>query len=73
MSDPDSDTLVRNRFLAISLLRVAGAVLILIGMVVMSGRFKILPPGVGLVMVLVGALDFAFVPLWLARKWRTPK
>ena len=73
MSDPDSDPLVRNRFLAISLLRIAGAVLILVGMVVMSGRFKILPPAAGIVMVLVGALDFAFVPLWLARKWRTPK
>jgi hypothetical protein len=28
---------------------------------------------VGIIAILVGALDFALVPLWLARRWRTPK
>ena len=41
--------------------------------VIAAGRFATLPPGAGIVMILVGALDFAFVPLWLARKWRTPR
>lgn len=69
----DADTLARNRYLALSLLRVAGALLIMAGMVVASGRFQTLPPVAGVVMILVGALDFALVPLWLARRWRTPK
>jgi drug/metabolite transporter (DMT)-like permease len=69
----DTDTLARNRFLALSLLRVAGALLIMAGLVIASGRFPSLPPVAGIVMVVVGAIDFAFVPLWLARRWRSPK
>jgi drug/metabolite transporter (DMT)-like permease len=69
----DSDALARNRFFALSLLRIAGALLIIAGLVIAAGRFERLPPVAGIVMVLVGAVDFALVPLWLARRWRTPK
>jgi drug/metabolite transporter (DMT)-like permease len=69
----DSDALARNRFFALSLLRIAGALLIIAGLVIAAGRFESLPPVAGIVMVLVGAVDFALVPLWLARRWRTPK
>jgi hypothetical protein len=67
----DADALARNRFFALSLLRIAGALLIMAGLVIAAGRFESLPPLA--VMVLVGAIDFALVPLWLARRWRTPK
>ena len=71
MTDPD--TLARNRFFAMSVLRIVGAVLIMVGLVIAAGRFESLPRAAGLVMVLVGALDFALVPLWLASRWRSPK
>lgn len=71
MADPD--TLARNRFVAMSILRLAGAVLIMFGVVIASGRFESMPRVAGIVMVVVGALDFALVPLFLARRWRTPK
>jgi len=67
------DSQARNRFLAISLLRLAGALLILFGMVIAAGRLPEVPRLVGIIAVLVGALDFALVPLMLARRWRTPK
>ena len=69
----DADALARNRFFALSLLRLAGALLIMAGMVIAAGRFQNLPPAAGIVMVVVGAIDFALVPLWLARRWRSPK
>lgn len=69
----EADALARNRFLAISLLRIAGALLIMAGLVISSGRWESLPRVAGVVMVLVGVIDFALVPLWLARRWRTPK
>ena len=71
MTEPD--TLARNRFFAISALRIGGALLVMVGLVVAAGRFASIPPVAGIVLVLVGALDFALVPLWLARRWRTPK
>lgn len=64
---------VRNRFLVISVLRVAGALLVMFGLVIAAGRLPDVPRIVGIVAVLVGALDFALVPLLLARRWRTPK
>lgn len=72
-TDRDPDTLARNRFLAISLLRLGGAVLVLFGMVAASGRIAALPPFAGILMVVIGAADFALVPVLLARRWRTPK
>lgn len=67
------DSQARNRFLAISLLRLAGALLILFGLAIAAGRLPDVPRLVGIIAVLVGALDFALVPLMLARRWRTPK
>ena len=67
------DDKARNRFLAISLLRLAGALLVMFGLVEAAGRLPDVPPIAGMVMVLVGALAFAVVPLLLARRWRTPK
>ena len=67
------DDKARNRFLAISLLRLAGALLIRVGLVIAAGRLAEVPRIVGVIAIIVGALDFALVPLWLARRWRTPK
>ena len=69
----DTDTLARNRFIALSLLRIAGALLIVAGLGIAAGRFESMPRAAGVVLVLVGVLNFALVPLWLARRWRTPK
>ena len=63
----------RSRFFAIAVLRFAGALLIVAGLVIAAGKFATMPRGAGVALVLVGALDFALVPLWLARRWRTPK
>ena len=67
------DNQARNRFLAISLLRLAGALLVMFGLVIAAGRLPDVSRIVGIVAVLIGALDFALVPLLLARRWRTPK
>lgn len=69
----DADILARNRFFAISALRIAGALLMLAGLVIAAGRFDSMPRAAGVVLVIVGALDFALVPKLLARRWRTPK
>lgn len=68
-----TDDPARNRFFAIALLRLSGALLVMFGLVIAAGRFESLPRFAGIVMVVVGAVDFALVPVLLARRWRTPK
>lgn len=68
----DEDKLARQRFFAISLLRLAGAGFAVLGLVTVAGRTT-LPPEVGIVFVLIGVADFLLVPRFLARKWKSPQ
>jgi hypothetical protein len=63
----------RTRFFILSLLRLGGAVLVMVGLVIAAGRWPAFPRAAGIVLTLIGAFDFAVVPLLLARRWRTPK
>lgn len=68
-----TDDPARSRFFILSLLRMSGAVLVMLGLVIAAGRFPAIPKAAGIAIVLAGAIDFALVPLLLARRWRTPK
>lgn len=63
----------RNRFFIISAVRLGGAVLMLLSLVVASGRWEGWPPAAGMVGVLIGAFGFAIAPRLLARRWRSPE
>ncbi len=68
MSDP-----ARNRWLAIVVARLAGAVGAVFG-VVLLGRAETLGPKLlGLAIVLAALAVMAIVPASLARKWRSPE
>lgn len=73
----DTDKLARNRFFAIGAMRLAGALLAMIGFVVIRGVWPIIDPAtdriIGAVLVLFGVFDFAVMPILLARRWRNPK
>lgn len=66
MTDP-----ARNRFFTISAVRLAGALLILVGLVIAYGRWEGLPQIAGVVVTIVGAFGFAVAPRILARKWKS--
>jgi hypothetical protein len=66
-----TDDPARTRFFLLSLTRLGGAVLLMLGLVVASGRFEAVPRGVGIVMVMLGAFGFALLPRLLARRWRS--
>lgn len=67
-----SDTTARNRFFVISFVRLGGAVLMMFGLLIANGRLGTLPREAGIVLVLVGAFEFAILPRLLARRWRSP-
>ncbi len=74
MTDPDQETLWRNRFIAIQTVRIGGTIVVLIGLYI-SMTDAIQEGGAavpGLALSLLGlAISFGG-PKWLARKWRTP-
>ncbi|MDG5749098.1 hypothetical protein P8Q88_13015 [Qipengyuania sp. XHP0207] len=60
------------RFWLMQLLRLSGAVLVMIGAAIMAEAID-LPFAIGLLLVLLGLAEFFVVPRLLARRWRTPK
>lgn len=59
------------RYLVLSLIRLACAAQVLLGVVIIGRRFG-LPYLVGATLVLAGVLEFFLVPRLLARRWRSP-
>ena len=70
-------TLARNRFFAIGAMRVVGALLAMLGFVIIRGVWPLIDPAtdriIGTALVLIGVFDFAVMPIILARRWRSPK
>lgn len=71
------DSLAKKRFFAITAMRLMGAIFVLIGFVLIRGGWEVAGQPtdrwIGAVVVLIGAFDFAVMPLLLARRWRSPK
>ena len=76
MSQADN-ALAKKRFFALSIMRLMGAAFVAIGFILISGGFSLAGQPtdrwIGAAIVLVGAFDFAVMPLLLARRWRSPK
>lgn len=72
MAEPVDDETARNRWAVIQATRLAGAILILTGILV---RYQAVaaPLAVGIVLIVAGILGFFLLPTLLARRWRTPK
>jgi drug/metabolite transporter (DMT)-like permease len=71
------DSLAKKRFFAITAMRLMGAFFVLIGFVLIRGGWELAGQPtdrwIGVAVVLIGAFDFAVMPLLLARRWRSPK
>ena len=65
---PENDDEARNRWMLIQAVRLGGAALALIGLLITAGRIDA-PEFVGYILVIFGLLDFFFMPTVLARKW----
>lgn len=74
MTPQDDETLWRNRFIAINLVRIGGTIVVLIGLAVWHS--DVLVPGgtlaLGLPLALAGLVVSFWGPKWLASRWRTP-
>jgi hypothetical protein len=62
------------RFAVLQLVRLSGAVLALVGVLIVSGKMSLLPKlpeGAGYVLVGAGLIDFYVAPMLLARRWKS--
>ena len=76
MADGDHRTVraadkARARHLVISVQRLLGAALIVLGLLALNGALD-WGKTAGAVLVILGLVDFAVLPIVLARRWRTP-
>lgn len=59
------------RFAVLQAVRLSGALMVLAGVVLLSGRFGAFPPAAGYALVAIGMADFFALPLVLARRWKS--
>jgi hypothetical protein len=66
------EALAKKRFLAISMIRLSGAVFLTMGLFILGGKMD-LPQVAGWIFTVIGITDLLVVPPFLARKWKTPR
>lgn len=66
------ETRAQYRFLVINIVRITGAVMLVLGLAIIAREAFGLPKAAGFVLFFVGLVDFMLVPLLLARKWKSP-
>lgn len=67
----EEDDVARGRFIALSVVRLTGAILAALGLAIVGGTFD-LPAPVGYALFAVGLFEALFLPAILARKWKSP-
>ncbi len=71
MEKPVSDEVARGRWLVISVVRLSGVAMVIVGILGVQQVFEY-PAIAGYALIAVGLLDIFLVPQILARKWRSP-
>ncbi|WP_164117818.1 hypothetical protein [Sphingorhabdus sp. Alg239-R122] len=68
----DSNTTAQTRFAIISLVRLAGTIMVAIGLLSVAQAMDWIPAGVNYAMVIIGFFMAFIAPRLLARRWRSP-
>ncbi len=67
----NNDDLAKQRFFLLSAIRLLSIAIIVVGLLSLTGKIAI-PRPAGAAFAIFGLLEFLFLPLFLAKKWRTP-
>ncbi len=62
----------QKRFIILNVIRIGGAVLLALGLAVLANGFAGLPKAVGVVLFVVGIVDFLVIPVALSKRWKSP-
>lgn len=69
----EEETKAQYRFLVINIVRISGAVMLVLGLAIIAREAFGLPKAAGYVLFFVGLADFMLVPLLLAKRWKSPR
>ena len=69
----EEEAKAQYRFLVINIVRISGAIMLVLGLAIIARGVFGLPKGAGYVLFVVGIVDFMLVPLLLAKRWKSPK
>lgn len=73
MTDQNDETLWRNRFIMINLLRIGGTLVVLFALALWQSDLIVEGGTVlGFPLALIGLVVSFWGPVWLARRWRQP-
>lgn len=67
----NNDDLARTRFIFLNLIRLGSLALVLFGLSIAAGKLG-LPQWVGAVVTVLGVGEFFFLPMLLAKRWKSP-
>lgn len=70
---PEEETRAQYRFLIINIVRISGAIMLVLGLAIIARGVFDLPIEAGYVLFLVGIIDFILVPVLLAKRWKSSK
>lgn len=66
------ENIAKRRFFALGLMRLGGAVLIAIGVLILNDKFPPLPEILGYIALIAGVIGLLLIPQLLYSRWRTP-
>ena len=67
----DNESVAKQRFFFLSLIRLLSTALIVVGLLILAGKMDI-PKPAGAVFTIFGLLELIFLPRFLVSKWKTP-
>jgi hypothetical protein len=68
---PEDETKAQYRFLIINIVRIMGAVMLVLGLAVIAREAFGLPRAAGYVLFLIGIADFLLAPVFLSKRWKS--
>lgn len=69
MADPDP---AAGRYWLLQILRLSGVALAVVGAMILAGSLDA-PQPLGVVLLVLGMVEFFFLPAFLARRWKGPE
>ena len=67
----NNDDMAKQRFFLLSAIRLLSVAIIVVGLLSLTGKID-MPRPAGAAFAVFGLLEFLLLPLFLARKWKTP-
>lgn len=70
MNNEEREEQARKRFIILNILRLSGAIVVMIGLAISAGRlFPDFPPLLGYLFVILGMIEFFLMPILLKKSW----